>query len=173
MRRSFDDRARISAVLPLLRQRGFTATRGEARHLGGPGGYPGLHAQLRRSGGVAMTRYSQGELREIAMRAAVELDRAPAEKIVEWAADTFGERFCVTSSFADAVLAHVVSSVVPGVHVIFLDTGLHFAETLRVRDTVQNTLPVVVKSIKPRLSLAEQDAELGPRLYAREPDECC
>jgi phosphoadenosine phosphosulfate reductase len=119
------------------------------------------------------TRYTTDELREMAARAAVELDRAPAETIVEWAADTFGERFCVTSSFADAVLTHVVSKVVPGVDVVVLDTGLHFAETLRVRDTVQKTLPVVVKSIKPRLSLAEQDAELGPRLYAREPDECC
>lgn len=118
-------------------------------------------------------KYFEDELREIAARAAVELDRAPAEKIIEWAADTFGERFCVTSSFADAVLTHLVSSVVPGVEVIFLDTGLHFAETLRVRDTVQNTLPVLVKSIKPRLSLGKQDAEYGPRLFAHDPDECC
>src|SRR5437762_5731372 len=101
-------------------------------------------------------RYTTGELREIAMRAAVELDREPAEKIVEWAAETFGERFCVTSSFADAVLVHVVSAVVPGVEVIFLDTGLHYPETLAVRDTVQRTLPVVVKSIKPRLTVGQQ-----------------
>src|SRR5947207_15913491 len=114
-------------------------------------------------------KYNPGELRELAARAAVELDRAPAEKIVEWAADTFGERFCVTSSFADAVLTHVVSSVVPGIEVIFLDTGLHFAETLRVRDTVQRTLPVVVRSIKPRMTVGQQDAEFGPRLFSREP----
>src|SRR5437016_9291874 len=103
-------------------------------------------------------RYTTGELREITARAAVELDRAPAEKIIEWAVDTFGERFCVTSSFADAVLVHVVSAVVPGIEVIFLDTGLHFTETLQVRDTVQRTLPVVVKSIKPRLTVGQQDA---------------
>jgi phosphoadenosine phosphosulfate reductase len=121
----------------------------------------------------AATRYNVGELREITARANVELDRAPAEKVVEWAVETFGERFCLTSSFADAVLVHVVSRVAPGIEVIFLDTGLHFAETLRVRDTVAATLPVVVKSIKPRLSLAEQDAQHGPRLYARNPDECC
>lgn len=120
-----------------------------------------------------MTRYTTDELREIAARAAVELDRQPAEKIVEWALETFGERFCVTSSFADAVLVHVVSRVAPGIEVIFLDTGLHFAETLRVRDTVQATLPVVVKSVRPRLTVGQQDAEYGPRLYSREPDECC
>jgi phosphoadenosine phosphosulfate reductase len=120
-----------------------------------------------------LTRYATDELREIATRAAVDLDRAPAEKIVEWAVDTFGERFCVTSSFADAVLAHVVSAVAPGIEVIFLDTGLHFPETLRVRDIVQKTMPVVVRSIEPRLTVGRQDAEFGPRLFAREPDECC
>jgi phosphoadenosine phosphosulfate reductase len=118
-------------------------------------------------------RYTTDELKELAGRAAVKLDRAPAEQIVEWAVETFGERFCVTSSFADAVLTHVVSRVAPGVEVIFLDTGLHFAETLRVRDTVQKTLPVVVKSIKPLLTVGQQDAEFGPRLFEREPDECC
>jgi phosphoadenosine phosphosulfate reductase len=119
------------------------------------------------------TRYTTDELKEIAGRAGVRLDRAPAEQIVEWAVDTFGERFCVTSSFADAVLAHVVSRVAPGVEVIFLDTGLHFPETLRVRETVQRSLPVVVKSIKPRLTVGQQDGEFGPRLFEREPDECC
>jgi len=118
-------------------------------------------------------RYTTDELKELATRAAVRLDREPAEKIIEWAAETFGERFCVTSSFADAVLVDLVSRVVPGVEVIFLDTGLHFPETLEVRDRVTRTLPVVVKSIKPRLTVGQQDAEYGPRLFERDPDECC
>ena len=45
----------------------------------------------------------------------------------------------MTSSFADGVLAHVASRVAPGVDVVFLDTGLHFAQTLRVRDQVAAT----------------------------------
>jgi phosphoadenosine phosphosulfate reductase len=118
-------------------------------------------------------RYSVGELREIAGRAGVELDHQPAEKIVEWALETFGEQFCVTSSFADAVLVHVVSRVAPGIEVIFLDTGLHFPETLRVRDMVAATMPVVVKSVKPRLTVGQQDGQYGPRLFQRQPDECC
>ncbi|MBO0870345.1 MAG: phosphoadenylyl-sulfate reductase [Micromonosporaceae bacterium] len=121
----------------------------------------------------AGVRYTVDELRELAARAAVQLDQAPAEKIIEWAVETFGERFCITSSFADAVLAHVASRVVPGIEVVFLDTGLHFAETLRVRDIARTSLPVTVKSVTPRLSLAEQDAEYGPRLYSRDPDQCC
>jgi phosphoadenosine phosphosulfate reductase len=118
-------------------------------------------------------RPSQEELRELATRAGRELEGKPAEEIVRWAAETFGERFCVTSSMADAVLAHVVSRVMPGVDVLFLDTGLHFEETLRIRDTVARTLPVNVRSIRPRLSVGQQDGLYGPRLFARRPDECC
>src|SRR4051812_14830132 len=75
---------------------------------------------------VARTRE---DLMELAATAGRELEGKPAEEIIAWAAETFGDRFCVTSSFADAVLAHLVSRVIPGVDVVFLDTGLHFAET--------------------------------------------
>ncbi len=110
---------------------------------------------------------------ELATRAGRALEDEPAERIIEWAAETFGERFCVTSSFADAVLAHVASRVVPGVDVVFLDTGLHFPETLRVRDQVTKTIPVTVKSVRPQLTVGQQDGEYGPRLFNRDPDACC
>jgi phosphoadenosine phosphosulfate reductase len=113
------------------------------------------------------------DLAELATRAGRELEDAPAEDIVRWAAHTFGPRFCVTSSFADAVLVHVVSRAVPGVDVVFLDTGLHFPETLRVRDQVAAGMPVRVRSIRPRLTVGQQDGAYGPRLFARDPDGCC
>src|SRR5512144_1586827 len=82
----------------------------------------------------------------LARDAAVALEGAPAERIAKWATDTFGARFCVTSSMADAVVAHLFSRVSPGVDVVFLDTGLHFPETLKVRDTVAATMDVNVRS---------------------------
>ncbi len=122
---------------------------------------------------VSSERRTAAELREIALRAGEELETASAEEIIEWAVQTFGRRFCVTSSFTDAVLVHLVSRVAPGTDVVFLDTDLHFPETLRVRDHVARTLPVTVRSIRPRLTVAEQDAEYGPELYHRDPDTCC
>ena len=118
-------------------------------------------------------RRTAEDLRDAAERGAVLLHGASAQRVVEWAAEEFGERFCVTSSFADAVLAHVVSSVVPGVPVVFLDTGLHFSETLRVRDQVAHTMPVRILTITPRQTVGQQDGEFGPRLFSRSPDECC
>ncbi|BCJ36885.1 phosphoadenosine phosphosulfate reductase [Actinocatenispora thailandica] len=120
-----------------------------------------------------MTGRDPAALREVALRAGRDLAGAPAEEIVAWAVEEFGDRFCVTSSFADAVLAHLVSRVRPGVDVVFLDTGLHFTETLDVRDRVARDMAVNVRSIRPALTVGRQDAEYGPRLFERDPDSCC
>jgi len=116
---------------------------------------------------------SASSLEALAREAGVALEGAPAEEIAKWATDTFGARFCVTSSMADAVVAHLFSRVTPGVDVVFLDTGLHFPETLKVRDTVAATMNVNVRSIRPQRTVGQQDGDFGPRLFARSPDECC
>jgi len=130
-----------------------------------------MAARARR--GTHTEGHSPDELREIVRHVGAELELAPAEIIIEWAAATFGERFCITSSMGDAVLSHIASSVVPGVKVVFLDTGYHFAETIGTRDAVAATLPVTVLNVLPEQTVAEQDATYGPKLYERDPDLCC
>ncbi len=113
------------------------------------------------------------ELREIASVAGPDLELAPAETILEWAVETFGDRFCITSSMADAVLAHLASQVSPGIDVVFLDTGYHFIETIGTRDAVAATMPVNVVTLSPTISVREQDEQYGKDLFARDPDLCC
>jgi len=122
---------------------------------------------------ITLARPETERLRDLAERGNAQLTGATAHQVVEWTLEQFGARFCVTSSFADAVLVHVVSQVAPGVDVLFLDTGLHFQETLDVRDLVAATMPVNVRSIRPRLTIGQQDGLYGPRLFNRDPDECC
>ncbi|MFD5461695.1 phosphoadenylyl-sulfate reductase [Kitasatospora sp. NPDC127059] len=110
---------------------------------------------------------------ELAERAGRELEEATPQEVLRWAADTFGKRFCVTSSMEDAVVAHLASSVFPGVDVVFLDTGYHFPETIGTRDAVAATMPVNVITLTPLKTVAEQDAEHGPHLHDRDPDLCC
>lgn len=116
---------------------------------------------------------SPEELRELVSHVGAELELAPAEHIIEWAVATFGQRFCVTSSMGDAVLADLASKVAPGIDVVFLDTGYHFPETLGTRDAVAATLPVNLISITPEQTVAEQDAEHGQDLFRTDPDRCC
>jgi phosphoadenosine phosphosulfate reductase len=113
------------------------------------------------------------ELRALAERAGDELADASAIEVLTWADEQFGSGWCVTSSMADAVVPHLASRVRPGVDVLFLDTGYHFAETIGTRDAVAATLPVTVRTIAPKRTVAEQDASFGPRLYERNPDQCC
>ena len=122
---------------------------------------------------VATAPRTPEELRELAQITGPELELASAEQILEWAVDTFGERFCVTSSMGDAVLVHLASQVAPGMDVVFLDTGYHFAETIGTRDAVAATLPLTVVNVRPELSVALQDERYGPDLFARDPDLCC
>jgi phosphoadenosine phosphosulfate reductase len=113
------------------------------------------------------------ELKALAERAGRELEDASALEILRWAAETFGNRFCVTSSMEDAVVAHLASRALPGVDVVFLDTGYHFPETIGTRDAVEAVMDVNVITLTPRQTVAEQDAEYGPKLHDRDPDLCC
>jgi phosphoadenosine phosphosulfate reductase len=123
--------------------------------------------------GIATEGRSPEELRELVSHWGAELELAPAEDIIEWAAATFGERFCITSSMGDAVLAHLAAKVVPGIDVVFLDTGYHFVETIGTRDAVAATMDVNLLTITPVQSVAEQDATEGVDLFRTDPDRCC
>lgn len=116
---------------------------------------------------------SAEELQEVASIAGPDLEMAPAELIIEWAVENFGEKFCITSSMSDTVLADIASKVAPGIDVVFLDTGYHFAETIGTRDAVAATLPVNLITVGAEGTVAEQDAAEGKDLFARDPDRCC
>jgi len=113
------------------------------------------------------------DLSKLAETAGRELEDATATEILQWARDQFGTDFCVASSMADAVLPHLAGQVLPGVDVVFLDTGYHFAETIGMRDAVAAVEPVTVRTILPLRTVAEQNAEFGAKLHDRDPNLCC
>jgi phosphoadenosine phosphosulfate reductase len=73
----------------------------------------------------------------------------------------------------DAVVAHLASRALPGVDVVFLDTGYHFPETIGTRDAVAAVMDVKVITLTPKQTVAEQDAQYGAKLHDRDPDLCC
>jgi phosphoadenosine phosphosulfate reductase len=113
------------------------------------------------------------DLEDIVESAAAALEGAPTLEVIRWAVATFGDRICLTSSMSDAALIHLVSKVKPGIDVLFVDTGYHFAETIGTRDAVEAIYPVNVINVTPSRTVEEQEAALGPRLYGRNPDLCC
>jgi len=112
-------------------------------------------------------------LKATATEAGRAMEHASPEQILDWALDKFGGEFCIAASMADSVLIDMASRIHGAVDVVFLDTGYHFAETLRTRDRVAHRYPVAVQTIVPKQTVAEQDLLFGPRLHERDPDACC
>jgi len=75
-------------------------------------------------------------------RLSASFEHRPAEAVVAWAVDCFGDRVCVTTSLTDAVLVDLASRLKPWIAVVFIDTGLHFDETLEMAETVRRRYPV-------------------------------
>ncbi len=123
--------------------------------------------------GMSATDAKATDLKALAVEAGERLEGATPIELLRWAVDTFGRRFVVSSSMGDGVLASLAASVSPGVDVVFLDTGYHFAETLGTRDAVAQVYDVRVRTMLPLLTVAEQDAEYGAELWRRDPDACC
>jgi phosphoadenosine phosphosulfate reductase len=127
----------------------------------------------------ATIRRSHDELRALAEAGNIELgsltdhEASPAE-VVAWVAKNFdADAAAVACSMADAALPHLVAEQLPGVDVLFLDTGYHFAETRVTRDEVGRALDVRIVDVLPDQTVAEQDAEFGAALYSRDPALCC
>ncbi|RQM35877.1 phosphoadenylyl-sulfate reductase [Rhodococcus ruber] len=121
---------------------------------------------------VTTTRTTE-ELRELAAQGAATLEGASAQELLQWTEENFGDSYIVASNMQDGVLVHLAAQVHPGVDVLFLDTGYHFAETLGTRDAVAQVYGVNLVEAKAQQTVAEQDALLGKDLFARDPNECC
>lgn len=93
--------------------------------------------------------------------------------VLRWAADEFSGRLCVLSSMADEALVHLATEEVPGIEIVFLDTGYHFAETLGTRDAYSATRPMTLLNITPAQTVAEQNAKYGEKLHDRDASLCC
>jgi len=122
---------------------------------------------------------SREELKALAEQGNLELgsltdhEASPAE-VVAWVARNFGsDAAAVACSMADAALPHLVAEQLPGVDVLFLDTGYHFAETRYTRDEVGRVLDVRIVDVLPEQTVAQQDAEYGAKLHDRDPALCC
>ncbi|WP_082975804.1 phosphoadenylyl-sulfate reductase [Mycobacterium sp. E2238] len=127
---------------------------------------------------VAMN-FTKEQLRALAERGASEMEGADAVDILHWTDEHFGGddsadcKYVVAANMQDAVMVSLASDVRPGVPVLFLDTGYHFAETIGTRDAVESVYDIHLLNVEPEHSVSEQDELLGKDLFARDPNECC
>ena len=92
-----------------------------------------------------------------------QLADASATQIVEWAADTFGDGLVMSTSFGiqSAVMLNLVTSVVPDIPVIWVDTGYLLPETYRFAEQLTERLNLNLKVYQSPISPARMEATYG------------
>jgi phosphoadenosine phosphosulfate reductase len=121
-----------------------------------------------------VTLRERTELEHVAQQARSLFADATADDVLAWAATQFGSGLAVACSMAgDTILPALVSRHRPGVDVLFLDTGYHFAETMSTRDQLAQSVDIHIVDVLPEQTVPQQDARHGPRLHDRDPGLCC
>lgn len=93
----------------------------------------------------------------------LDLESASAEDRIRWAADMFGDELVMTTSFGthSAVMLGLVTSVLPDIPVVFVDTGYLFPETYRFAAELTERLNLNLKRYRATSTAAEQEALYG------------
>jgi phosphoadenosine phosphosulfate reductase len=99
-----------------------------------------------------------------------------ARAVVARTVDTFPGRVALSVSFGGAsgmALLDLALQVDRSIRVFFVDTELLFPETYALVRRVEARYGIVVDAVKPRLTVADQNARHGDALWSRDPDACC
>ena len=97
----------------------------------------------------------------------LDFEAMPAEELLRWAREEFGDGLCLTCSWQkqSSVLVHMVSELGLDVPVIELDTLVLFPETYETRDRLVERYDLTLQSVRP--------IDPPDRLWETDPDRCC
>lgn len=98
-----------------------------------------------------------------------QFERAQAQDIITWASQTFGRGMVMSTSFGiqAAVMLHLVTSIVPDIPVIWIDTGYLPPETYRFAEELTERLRLNLKVYQSPMSPARMEALHG-KLWERQ-----
>ena len=100
--------------------------------------------------------------------------RTPQE-ILAWAVRRFHPKLMMATAFGaeGCCILHMLAEIEKGVHVINLETGYQFQETLDLRERIKDRYGIEVEYARPAQTVAEYEEEHGGPLYVHRPDQCC
>lgn len=94
-------------------------------------------------------------------------------KIEQYKAE--GKKMFATSSFQTHSLPmlHILSKIDNTIPICFINTGFHFADTIKFRDKVVEDFGLNLVDVKSLVPLNQQKDSLGQFYFATDPDRCC
>ena len=104
-----------------------------------------------------------------------ELRGKSAQEIIAAASREFGRKITYVSSFGaeSAAMLGLIAEVDPGMPIVFIDTGMHFQQTLQYRDEIRDFLKLSdIRTVK---GDAAEIKAVDPKgvLNKSDPDACC
>mgnify|MGYP005854397503 CR=1 FL=1 len=100
-----------------------------------------------------------------AKRTSAELDfeAASATERIRWAYQRYGDQLVLSTSFGvqSAVMLHLVTTQIPKIPVIFIDTGYLFSATYTFAQQLTERLQLNLQTYVPRQTAAQQEALYG------------
>ncbi|NOU92912.1 phosphoadenylyl-sulfate reductase [Paenibacillus sp. LMG 31456] len=96
------------------------------------------------------------------------------EALIAWAVEQF-PNITLACSFGaeDVVLVDMIQKISPKSDIFYLDTNVHFQETLETRDRLQQHYGLEFVQVLPKLTLDEQASQFGEELWKSNANQCC
>ncbi|MGJ8651674.1 MAG: phosphoadenylyl-sulfate reductase [Opitutaceae bacterium] len=106
---------------------------------------------------------SENTTTQAAPKKDLDLETASAVERVRWAYAQYGDKLVLSTSFGvqSAVMLHLVTTQIPDIPVIFVDTGYLFPETYRFAESLTERLNLNLKTYVPKQTAAQQEAVYG------------
>jgi phosphoadenosine phosphosulfate reductase len=97
------------------------------------------------------------------------------EQVLSWVFATYGADVALATGMGaeGMALLDMAHRINPDLTVFTGDTEFLFPETYDLMDRVEDHYGIKIERLYSLLSPEEQDKEFGPKLWARDPDQCC
>jgi phosphoadenosine phosphosulfate reductase len=102
------------------------------------------------------------------------LESLTAAEVIDEVLVGFRGQACITCSFQaeDMVVLHLLRQRLPGIPVVFLETGYHFQETYAYRDRIAKAWDLNIVNAEASQSVVDQENRFGI-LNRSDPGRCC
>jgi len=97
------------------------------------------------------------------------------EQVLSWAFANYGDNIAIATGMGveGMALLDIALKINPDAKVFTGDTEFLFPETYDLIDRVERRYGIKIEKLYSELTPEEQEDEFGPKLWARDPDQCC
>ncbi len=105
----------------------------------------------------------------------IEFESATPQEILRWTMDTFCPNLAMSSSFQtqSVPLLHMVNAIQPKMRIYFLDTGMHFWDTLFFREHLEQIWGLNIVDLYPDEKWRTVLRYFGTEMPETDPNLCC